>query len=201
MPAPSARRFETLLLTGVVLSLGCTGSLTSEAPGGPKGGSAVADLWAGPSAPPSCTVYPAARLRRLTNAEYDASVAMLLGTKLRPAAAFPTEFRQSNFSRNEAQTVDPVYALAAQQAAESLASEAVAGRLATLAPCASGEAEADCAARFIETFGARAFRRPLTEVDRSGLAAIYAVGAEGTDTPPGSSGCCAPCSSPRASST
>src|SRR6476659_9546177 len=49
----------------------------------------------------------------------------LLGTTQAPSASFPTELRQSGFSRNDAQIVDDVYATAAQDAATALAAEAI----------------------------------------------------------------------------
>ena len=56
-----------------------------------------------------------ARIRRLTNGEYDASVRALLGTSITMAGTFPPDSRQGIFSRggytlNDAQRVDPVLA-------------------------------------------------------------------------------------------
>lgn len=136
-----------------------------------------------------------ARIRRLTNAEYDATVQALLGTSMRPSVefSFPPDARQgpSNspagaaFTVNDAQRVDPVLAGKLDAAALALVSEArQSGKLAELSPCADtspagGEA---CAATFLRALGERAYRRPLSEdevtslVSRTGSA--YHVGAD-----------------------
>lgn len=120
-----------------------------------------------------------ARIRRLTNAEYDASVQALLGTAQAPSITFPPDTRQHGYTLNEAQRVDPVLARQLDTAAQALSAEAVLN-LESLAPCAdpltSGET---CATAFIESFGARAYRRPLIPEELSGLLTLYQVAAEG----------------------
>lgn len=140
------------------------------------------------------TLLPA-RIRRLTNAEYDASVQALLGTAMRPSDdfSFPPDARQgpSNspagaaFTVNDAQRVDPVLAGKLDAAAQALVDEARSnGTLAELAPCADpspsgGEA---CAATFLRSFGERAYRRPVTEEELTALVlrpgSAYHVGAD-----------------------
>jgi hypothetical protein len=136
-----------------------------------------------------------ARIRRLTNAEYDASVQVLLGTRMAPSVefSFPPDARQgphnspagAAFTVNDAQRVDPVLAVKLDTAAEALVTEAREnGKLATLAPCAdpAGGGE-DCAKAFLRSFGGKAFRRPLSEEEISGLAtgpmSAYHIGADG----------------------
>ena len=46
-----------------------------------------------------------------------------------------------------------------------------------LLACKGGEAPAACAGRFIDGFASRAFRRPLEQVERDGLKAVYDAGA------------------------
>ncbi len=143
----------------------------------------------------SADPYVPARIRRLTNAEYDASVQALLGTTLAPSAkfSFPPDARQGPanspagpaFTVNDAQRVDPVLADKLDAAAQALVSEARGnGKLAALSPCANptsgGEA---CAKTFLQTFGAKAYRRPLgdDEVTKlvSGATSAYHVAADG----------------------
>jgi hypothetical protein len=124
------------------------------------------------------SVLPA-RIRRLTNAEYNASVQSLLGTTEAPAADFPPDTRQHGYTVNEAQRVDPVLARALDGSALALAA-AARTQFDTLAPCAdpTGGAEA-CAQTFIESFAQEAYRRPLDDDDRASLLALYRAGAEG----------------------
>jgi hypothetical protein len=79
-----------------------------------------------------------ARIRRLANAEYDASVKRLLSTSknLASASGFPPDFRQEGFTVNDAQRVDAVIVERLASAADTLVAEARrSGVLARLAPC------------------------------------------------------------------
>jgi hypothetical protein len=117
-------------------------------------------------------------VRRLTNAEYAASVRALLGSELPPDVIFPPDARQDGFTRNDAQRVDPVFAKQIAAAAEVLGADAKA-RAAELAPCSDNPAGEACAQTFIETFGEKAYRRPLTEAEVSGLLDVYRSGVMG----------------------
>jgi hypothetical protein len=118
------------------------------------------------------------RIRRLTNAEFDRSVQALLGTAKTPGTTFVPDTRQAGYTVNAGQRVDPVFAGQLQLAAADLAHEAATERLATLVPC-SGSGDDDCARQFIESFGAKAYRRPLTADESADLFGIYQVGVDG----------------------
>jgi hypothetical protein len=130
-------------------------------------------------------------VRRLSNAEYDASVRVLLGATFAPSVelAFPPDAKQGPanspagpaFTVNDAQRVDPVLVQKLDAAALAVVAEArTSGRLDALAPCADASAAGEaCAKEFIQSFGAKAYRRPLTDVEAAGLLAAYRVGAGG----------------------
>src|SRR5689334_1687744 len=136
---------------------------TGAAPGG-SGGSGAA------GGTPAAEARLPARIRRLSNAEYDASVRVLLGVSDPPSVAFsfPPDTKQgphnspagAAFTVNDGQRVDPVLADKLDTTAQALISEArAAGTLAMLAPCdvtdaASGEV---CAKAFVESFGAKIY--------------------------------------------
>lgn len=104
------------------------------------------------------------RIRRLTNAEYDATVQALLGTKQALAAQFVPDarlYKYGKFDRNEAQIVEPMLARQLQQAAEILATEYVANQLDLVLPCAA-QGEATCARSFFEGFLPKAYRRAVS---------------------------------------
>lgn len=154
--------------------------------GGPGAGGSGA-VGAGPSAGTGsapvdgpASLLPA-RIRRLSNAEYDASVNKLLGTSQKPASGsdFPPDFRQNGFTVNEAQRVDSVIVQRLAAAADALATEAAQnGTLARLAPCSDpGQAE-NCARTFITTFGSKVYRRALVDEEITALLELYRVGAE-----------------------
>jgi len=127
-----------------------------------------------------------ARIRRLTNDEYDASVRALLGSSSTMAATFPPDSRQGIFARggytlNDAQRVDPVLAKQLSESALAAVTEArSAGRLANLSPCANASTGGEaCAKTFISSFGAKAYRRALTADEATTLLTVYKTGATG----------------------
>jgi hypothetical protein len=102
----------------------------------------------------------------------------LLGVSGSPAASFAPDEQVGAFHSN---AVAPVTDLNIEQymaAAESLANEATED-VSTLLPCdpaVSGEDE--CAGEFISDFGARAYRRPLTDGDVAQLELVYQIGKQ-----------------------
>jgi hypothetical protein len=125
-----------------------------------------------------------ARVRLMNNTEYNNTVAALLGDTTQPASAFPVAAKQDGFSNNVNQIAGSVLAAAFDTSAQTLAANA-AKSLPTLLPCdpvAVGETA--CASAFITTFGPRAFRRPLTSDDQSGLMGVYTASRQsGADFP------------------
>jgi hypothetical protein len=159
-------------LTACSTSGGWAGAAATSGAGGGAGN--------GGARPPSDLIP--ARVRRLANAEYDASVQALLSTQRRPASEpdFPPDLRRDGFTVNAAQRIDPVVIERLADAADTLATEAQdSGTLARLAPCASPADGASCARTFITTFGAKVYRRPLVEEEVRALLGLYAVGADG----------------------
>jgi len=123
-----------------------------------------------------------ARIRRLANAEYDATVGKLLSTRARPAAAvgFPPDFRQGGFTVNDAQRIDAVLVERLAEAADSLATDAQAsGLLARIAPCGRASRPRNCARAFIRAFAPRVYRRPIDLDETKALLALYDAGARG----------------------
>src|SRR5215471_11744797 len=119
----------TLALSAVSLVVGsCAGR-----------GNGSPDSTTEPPPPGGTAALMPARIRRLTNAEYDASVQVLLGTRQTLAVTtFPPDARQDSFTLNGAQRVDPVLAKQLGDAARILAAEATQnGTLAAKAPCAN----------------------------------------------------------------
>jgi hypothetical protein len=121
-------------------------------------------------------------LRRLTRFEYNNTVRDLLGDNSAAADAFAPEEVALGFD-NQAASLG-VTALLAEQyqtAAEAIAARAVRDLPGLLGcdPAAAGEDT--CAARFIRSFGKRAFRRPLDHGQVERLSSLYAWGRERYD--------------------
>lgn len=111
-------------------------------------------------------------LRRLNRREYDNTVRALLGTSLQPAQQFPSD-SDGTFPFPRAALVAILDAEHLQDAAEALVKEA---DIAKLLPCQPTSGEAACVKTFIETFGAKAFRRPLDQPEAERLTALHEKG-------------------------
>jgi hypothetical protein len=120
-----------------------------------------------------------ATLRRLTRRQYDNTIRDLLQLEANAEARLDADERVGPFTGN---SIIPVTERVVDQymtAAEDLAAEAVTADLAGLLPCdPATTGEQACARDFIETFGRRAFRRPLAADEVALYEGVYALGAE-----------------------
>jgi len=116
-------------------------------------------------------------LRRLSHVEYGNTVRDLLGLSSRPELGFATDDEVHGYL-NAAGALDipPLLLEQYRDAAEELSDAAVAQRFDELMPCP--ETSTLCAAEFVEEFGRRAWRRPLTEADRDRYLGIFVAAAE-----------------------
>jgi hypothetical protein len=120
-------------------------------------------------------------IRRLTDFEYDNTLADLLGIAPKYGTTFPPDDRVNGFDDNAAAlTVPPLYTDKARAAAEDIAATVSLGKL---EPCGAANGDASCAAKLIQSFGARAFRRPLTAAEQQRYGILYGAVAtnEGFD--------------------
>lgn len=169
---------------GLVLLAGCTGELKgspSKADVGfipgltPSGGSG-----GGASTPPGETPLDCGKtqvafspLRRLTREQYDNALRDLLGATGQPSLALSPDEKLGTFSSN---AVSPVTRLSVEQyrdAAEALAARAVTENLDLVAGCSAASQNAACAEQFIQSFGRRAFRRPLSTQEVARYRALF----------------------------
>jgi hypothetical protein len=117
-------------------------------------------------------------LRRLTPREFDRTVGDLLGIDANYGVAFAADTVVDGFDNNaRALQMSALLADQMMAAAEKLATTAL-ERLDSLLPCQpTGAADVACARQFIESFGARAFRRPLLDAEVERYAGLFADGA------------------------
>jgi len=156
---------------------GATGAGATGAGGGTgSGGGATGGV------PTECTTTTnpgRAPVRRLTRFEYNNTVETLLGDTTQPGNSLPSEVLGNGYG-NDADK-QPVSSFLAEQygiVAEDVAGRSAATLLATAAPCystATVDTEEACARSFIETFGARAYRRPLQPAEVDELLALERV--------------------------
>ncbi|MDP9151659.1 MAG: DUF1588 domain-containing protein [Myxococcota bacterium] len=178
-------RFLSLSLALALAAAACTGRIGEPSRGG--GGSASSPgsvsgsgMPAGSGVTPVSAPLLPARIRRITDAEFDSSVKALLGIDATYGAGFVPDSRQDGFVVNDAQRVDPVFAQQLDSAAQELAAKARAN-VGQLAPCPTTDPMAGeaCARAFLATFAAKAYRRPPTPQELDALVAIYHAGADG----------------------
>ena len=126
----------------------------------------------------SATIEPAAPsvVRRLTHTQYNNTVRDLLGDLTRPATQFPAEDYIHGFkNQTGGQSMSLLLAEAYSKAAEKLAENAfLRGDQQELVPCKPvSESDVSCAGQFIQEFGRRAFRRPLTTSETEKCEALF----------------------------
>lgn len=163
------------------LLLGCSGQITGDPVNseGAGGSSASPD----PEVPAEACRSGAglSPLRRLTRTEYDNTLRDLLGITGSVAAGFVPDEKLGAFDANVSSPVSELaledYFGGASEIADLVASDPK--RLAAVTPC--DPLEAGCPRLFIETLGARAYRRPLAAAEVDRIAKVFAVGAANAD--------------------
>ena len=120
---------------------------------------------------------PKVVLRRLTHSQYNNTVRDLLQDITNPADRFPPEGYVNGFrNQYEALSISPILAEAYSLAAERLAANAFRrGDSLGLIPCepVSDDDAVACRQQFVETFGRKAFRRPLGSEEIAGYQALF----------------------------
>ena len=184
-----------------LMGIGCTGQVapggsdkggTAAGPGGggvqqpgPGGGStgpgggSTGGGGGGTVAPPPMPGIPGQSVfRRLTRSEYNNTIRDLLGDDSSPAKNFPADQDSARSGFLAGGSVAAADASHLLEATEAIATNAM-KRLTDLLPCKAlptAAAEQDkCAQDFITQFGKRAFRRPLSSAETSGLNDFYSA--------------------------
>lgn len=119
------------------------------------------------------------RIVRLSHIQYDNTVRQLLGVEQSSADSFaPDSLNGFAFDTASNLEVDPRLGPQYRRAAEQLAEGVVAdsGLYQQLLPCEPSAA--GCAQDFIEAFGERAFRRPMTTAEAGRFLTLFDSGAE-----------------------
>ena len=146
----------------------------------------VATPTAAPSAAPTSTAAPAPppgplAMRRLTEAQYRASIADVLGADLAIAGRFEPDNRRDGLLAVGASFVSVTGAGFEQYdaLARGIAEQALAaGHRQALMPCVpAGQVDDACVAEFVRTIGGRLLRRPLHEAEVAPRVALAAAGA------------------------
>jgi Protein of unknown function (DUF1592)/Protein of unknown function (DUF1588)/Protein of unknown function (DUF1595)/Protein of unknown function (DUF1587)/Protein of unknown function (DUF1585) len=118
-----------------------------------------------------------APMRRLTKAQYDNTVRDLFDGAVEPGPTFPVSVIHEEYSNNPAANVVSLSSAEDILLAAEHAGQQVVDGILSIVSCDPGPA---CAEAFIDDFGRRAFRRPLTASERQALLDVYAQ-VEGED--------------------
>jgi hypothetical protein len=194
-----------LALAGSLAAVGCSGSVTgggnsgsagtagtgnrpsggSNGNSGGKGGNTGGSNGSGGSTgmmdpPPGALNVGISPLRRLTTNQYRNTVADLLGmtdvATTIPATALPSDGSiVERFASNDTSQVQGLDADKYATLAETLARKA-ATDLTGLVGCDPKTGDMACATKFIQSFGKRAFRRPLTAVEEGRYQKVFGAG-------------------------
>jgi len=122
------------------------------------------------------TKQPVIELRRLTHSQYNNSVRDLLGDITAPANQFPPEDFINGFKNQvQSQSISPILEEAYSASAEKLAAAAFRGGTDrhNLIPC---KPSPECGAKFVASFGRKAFRRDLTADEKRRYGKLYSSG-------------------------
>jgi hypothetical protein len=150
---------------GPGLGAGAGGSANGSGGSGTIVGVGASD----PGTPPDPQAAGPMPLRRLTHREFNNTVRDLLGVTSNPADAFPLDL-DGGFLFHRAGLVSSLDASVLRDAAEAMVKTL---DIAKLLPCSPDGDEDACAANFIRSFGARAYRRPVSTEEAARLTALF----------------------------
>jgi hypothetical protein len=194
------------LALGAALALGCSGQIgdglspaADDPPAGgqdsggraggsganPTAGNSAVGGSSGAASPPIAAPPPASgtttltRVARLTHEQYQNSIAELFGISDGPADVFaPDALNGFAFDTSVDYVVDARLGPQYRAAAEAVAERAVADDVVYRRLVGCDVAQAACVTEFIEGFGRRAFRRPLSAAESARFATSFAEGEE-----------------------
>jgi hypothetical protein len=159
----------------------CTGEITGRSGSGPGAAVSGGNTGGGSGGPetvaPDCTdESPSPRiLRQLTRSEYQRTLSDLLSLSAPDITAIPPDREVRGFTNNvTAAFVDEQRMDAFSTTAVALTARALQESYAKLVPCATEDNA--CAAQFIDAFGLRALRRPLSEPEKARYLALFDAG-------------------------
>ena len=172
--------FSAATCLAAALGSGCTGAIggdNQQGGGGITGTGGDISTGTGGSAPPDPNAAGVLQLRRLTSREYLNTIRDLLNDTTIAIDDVPGEsddLSNNAFPFRQPTAIGTLDAVNLQAAAEKLATN-MSTKLSTILPCtpANASAEAGCASMFITTFGAKAYRRPLSTAETTTLNTLY----------------------------
>ncbi|MBC8133520.1 MAG: DUF1587 domain-containing protein, partial [Deltaproteobacteria bacterium] len=115
-------------------------------------------------------------LRRLTRIEYARAVRDLIGPGLLDSSGLPPDERALGFDNNADVLGTSDLLIEQYQDLAERAASVVAADITRFVPCAAATADATCARTFVDSFGRRAWRRPLEATETGALMSVFTTG-------------------------
>jgi Protein of unknown function (DUF1592)/Protein of unknown function (DUF1588)/Protein of unknown function (DUF1595)/Protein of unknown function (DUF1587)/Protein of unknown function (DUF1585) len=183
------RSFGGHLQLGALLGVlaACSSSSISngddfQRPGASNGANGSGGTGGSGSVTPSVPLVDS-RVVRLSHSQYSSTVRDLFGIDESPDSTFaPDALNGFGFDTSSDLRVDPRLGPQYRNAAEELAERAVTDEAVFDRVVTCDAADAGCASEFVASFGERAFRRPLTQAEKTRLEALFTEGSDLGDT-------------------
>jgi len=121
------------------------------------------------------------KLRRLTRQQLNNTLADLVGTTSNPAGSLAPDEKIGPFDNNSITPITDLLVEQHQEIAQAVASDALPRRM-EIVGCDLDTEGSSCAAAFIDSFGKKAFRRPVAAAEHLDLLSLYELGAMGGST-------------------
>lgn len=125
---------------------------------------------------------PEPTVRRLTRAELDATLTSSLGTPVKISGQLAAEDSVLGYFAHDRLQVSTLFADQLDSVTTTLAKDSSVNATERMA-CTAGEAERDCARRYLKGFAEKTWRRPVTSEELDDLVGLYDVGRDGEDVP------------------
>jgi Protein of unknown function (DUF1592)/Protein of unknown function (DUF1588)/Protein of unknown function (DUF1595)/Protein of unknown function (DUF1587)/Protein of unknown function (DUF1585) len=173
-------RLSMAALLGLLAATACgDGTLENDGSGALPGARSNGDTGdtTDPNAAGAAGSNPNTRIVRLSHEQYANTLRDLFGIEETPEGSFaPDALNGFNFNTSNDLRVDPRLGPQYRSAAEQVALQAVQddGMFQRIVPCDA--ASAGCAGEFIDGFGARVFRRPLSGDESARFQALFNLG-------------------------
>jgi hypothetical protein len=194
------QNFLATVVASTALASACSGAIPSAPGGGDDnrggnpttgggntgGGGKGGDGKTPPPGPaPSSACSPVAPgpspMRRLSRVEFGNTVADLFGDSMPAAVNFIPEARVNGFDNNaQSRTVSNLLAQEYFETTEKLAAAAVTNMPGLVACDPGAQGEPACLDKLLDTFGKRAWRRPLEPAERDSLKQVFTQGRTAT---------------------
>lgn len=179
--------FRSIVLGSLVVSAtylsGCDGKILAPPARGGGIGGVVDDI--PPDTNLGANLAARAALRRLTQAEYDEAVRVLLGDDTHPSSTFlPGDTRNPFDNDVDAQVTSQALIEGAEQLADDVTARALSDvkKRDLIVGCKPTAAnDTGCFKKFVESFGRRAFRRPLTSDELTRYSSVQSLAVEAKD--------------------